>query len=109
MLRLIQRYLRDFQLCCSRLVVIGFNSGKYVLNLIKQKLPKYLDLQTKSGAIFFIEKKNNYTSIANDKLKCLDMTNYLPPGTSYGKFLKTFDIEQRKSFFHMSILQTYQY
>lgn len=39
MLRLIQRYLREFHLCCSRLVVIGFNSGKYVLNLIKQKLP----------------------------------------------------------------------
>ena len=57
MLRLIQRYQSEFQLYCSTLVVIGFNSGKYDLNLIKQKLPKYLDLQTKSGANFVIKKK----------------------------------------------------
>ena len=53
----------------------------------------------KLGHKFVIKKNNNYTCIANDKLKVLDMMNYLPPGTSYDQFLETFNIEQRKSFF----------
>ena len=99
MLSLLQKYKREFDLYCSRLIVAGFNSGKYDLNLIKHKLPKHLGLQTKSSANFVIKKNNNYTCMCNDKLKFIDMMNYLPPGTSYDKFLETFQIQQRKSYF----------
>ena len=37
--------------------------------------------------------------IANCTLRFLDMLAYLPPNTSYDKFLKTFKVETRKSFF----------
>ena len=99
MLRVISRLKSDFDLYCHRLIVLGFNSGKYDLNLIKTKLPKHLDLHIKSEKNFVIKKNNNYTCIATEKLKFLDMMNYLPPGTSYEKFLHTFDIQEKKSFF----------
>ena len=37
-----------------------------------------------------------------DKLNILDITNYLAPGYSYSKFLKAYDVEEQKVFFHMS-------
>lgn len=81
MLRLIRRVKAEFDLYCHRLIVIGFNCGKYDLNLVKTKLPKRLDLHIKSEKNFIIKKNNNYTCIATEKLKFLDMMNYLPPGT----------------------------
>ena len=48
---------------------------------------------------FVIKKNNAYMCIANRTLRFLDMLAYLPPNTSYDKFLQTFKVEIRKSFF----------
>ena len=46
-----------------------------------------------------VKKNNNYVCLSNETLKFLDMSNYLPPGTSYDSFLVTFQVPVRKSFF----------
>ena len=46
-----------------------------------------------------MKKNNNYICVANDKLKFLDLSNYLPAGTSYDSFLLTFNVPVRKSYF----------
>ncbi|MEW8545912.1 MAG: hypothetical protein AB2693_20510 [Candidatus Thiodiazotropha sp.] len=99
MMKLLRKYREEFEIYCKRIICIGYNSGKYDINLVRSKLPKYLGLHLKGGHKFVIKKNNNYTCIANDKLKFVDIMNYLPPGTSYDKFLQTFNIEQRKSYF----------
>ena len=48
---------------------------------------------------FVIKKNNNYTCIATEKLKFLDIVNFLAPGFSYEKYLTAFGVEQKKYFF----------
>jgi hypothetical protein len=64
--------------------VIGFNSGRYDINLIKN------DLFAVIGKIDHVIKNPSYMCIATDEFKMLDISNYLPPATSYDKYLKTF-------------------
>ena len=78
--------------------VIGFNSAKYDLNLIKRYIAKYLNLHEDSGA-FVIKKNNAYTCIATESLKFLDMSQCLAPGSSYACCLKAYHVTEQKSFF----------
>ena len=77
---------KKFEKVCSQVPLIGFNSGRYDINLIKK------DLFTVLGAenVQMVIKNPNYMCIATDKLKILDISNYLPPGTSYDSYLKTY-------------------
>ena len=77
--------------------VLGFNSSKYDLNLIKQYFPKHLKLATECE--YVVKKTNQYTTIATNKFKFLDITNYLAGGCSYSKFLKAYNVEESKSYF----------
>ena len=93
------------------LPLIGFNSGKYDLNAIKQFLIPYFmstskehgeedkEKEEKDGiGSFFVIKRNN-TFMSTDQLKFLDMTNYIAPGFSYGKYLKAYGCEVMKGHF----------
>jgi len=66
---------------CTQVPVLGFNSGKYDLNLIKQYfVEKLADTCTKIKVATQGSKTMfNITS----KFKFLDVINYLGPGTSY--------------------------
>ena len=95
----IQKMKQVFESYCEQLPVLGFNSGKYDVNLIKSELALHLGLHKSTAHKFIIKKNNNYTCLANSALKFLDMCNYLPPGTSYDSFLVSFNVPVRKSFF----------
>ena len=82
----------------SQIPVIGFNSAKYDLNLIKSCIAKYLNLHEDSGA-FVIKKNNAYTCIAMNTLKFMDMSQFLAPGCSYAGFLKAYHVTEQKGFF----------
>ena len=86
-----------FKKYISVMPVLGFNSSKYDLNLIKQYFPKHLNLATDCD--YVIKKTNQYTAIATSKFKFLDIVNYLAAGCSYSKFLKAYDVEESKSYF----------
>lgn len=63
---------------------IGFNSQKYDINLIRNELFAAI------GPVKRVIKNPGYMCISTDYLKMLDITNYLPPGTSYSKYLETY-------------------
>ena len=106
----------------NQLPVIGFNSGKYDLNAIKQFLIPYFLSTSKTeeqeeeeekeqedkekeeendgiGSFFFIKRNNTFMCLSTDQLKFLDMTNYIAPGFSYDKYLKTYGCEVTKGHF----------
>ena len=81
--------------------VIGFNSGRYDLNTIKQFLVPYILLGDASAAAscFVIKRGNKFMCLSTKKLKFLDMVNYLAPGFSYDKYLKAYGCELTKGHF----------
>ena len=81
----------------QELPVLGFNSGKYDLNAVKEFLFPYL---IKTQPVKFTVKRNsNHMCLKTNSLKFLDITNYLAPGFSYDQFLKAYECEQTKGFF----------
>ncbi|KAK3109123.1 hypothetical protein FSP39_023489 [Pinctada imbricata] len=78
--------------------VLGFNSAKYDLNLIKTQLAKQLGLHEEEYC-FTIKKNNAYACISTETLKFLDISHFLAPGTSYAKFLKAYQVEESKGHF----------
>ena len=104
-----------------KLPVIGFNSEKYDLNAVKQFLVPYFlskkeeeeemehDDKEKEeeeeeendgvGSFFVIKRDNTFMCLSTDKLKFLDMTNYIAPGFSYDKYLKAYVCKITKGFF----------
>ena len=104
-----------------QLPVIGFNSGKYDLNVIKQFLiPYFLSTTTSktgeqeqeqeqddkeeeenegNGSFFVIKRNNTFMCLSTDQLNFLDMINYIAPGFSYDKYLKAYGCEVTKGHF----------
>ena len=90
-----------------KLPVIGFNSGKYDINAVKQFLvPYFLSKKEEEeeendgvGSFFVVIKRDNtFMCLSMDKLKFLDMTNYIAPGFSYDKYLKAYGCKITKGF-----------
>ena len=88
----------------SVLPVLGFNSQKYDINLIKKYLyPSIL----KTEAITKIIKRGRfYQCVQTESLKFLDVTDYLAPGYSYRHFLKAYVADVGKGFFPYEWLDT---
>ncbi|GMF19315.1 unnamed protein product [Phytophthora lilii] len=66
--------------------VIGFNTGNYDINLIKNELFSAIGTEN----IKYVIKNGGYMAIATNTYKMLDMINCVPPGTSYDKYLATY-------------------
>ena len=110
-----------------QLPVIGFNSGSYDLNAIKQFLIPYFLSTSKTeeheeeeeeeeeereqedkakeadndgvGSFFVIKRNTTFMCLSTDQLKFLDMINYIAPGFSYDKYLKAYGCEVKKGHF----------
>ena len=81
--------------CLQQLPVIGFNSGKYDLNMIKRS---FVPLLISNNAAV-IKRQNTYMCLYTDKLKFVDICNYLAPGVSYAKYLTAYGCELGKGHF----------
>lgn len=93
----LQKMKKKFEMYCEQIPVLGFNSSRYDLNLIKKHIAKHMYMHQTGGIT--IKKNNSYTCIANDQFKFLDISNYLAAGTSYSGFLKAYDVKESKGFF----------
>ena len=51
------------------------------------------------GSFFVIKRNNTFMCLSTDKLKFLDMSNYIAPGFSYDKYLKAYGCKITKGFF----------
>ena len=78
-----------------QLPVIGFNSGKYDLNMIKRS---FVPLLISNNAAV-IKRQNTFMCLYTDKLKFVDICNYLAPGYSYDKYLKAYGCNLQKGHF----------
>lgn len=94
LIRILDSYLHE-------LPVIGFNSAKYDINLVKPYFFQRLlsDQNDEPGIKFLIKNNNEYKCVATWRLKFLDITYYLAPGFSYRAYLAAYDIPESKGFF----------
>ena len=80
-----------------KLPVVGFNSGSYDINVIKKYLFSYL---VKNEEVkFVIKRNNNHMCLKTERLKFIDITNYLTPGFNYDAFIKAYECSQTKGYF----------
>ena len=84
-----------------QLPVIGFNSGHYDLNAIKKFFVPLLirNSAAERASCFVIKRQNNFMCLTTDRLKFLDILNYLAPGFNYDKYLKAYGCELQKGHF----------
>ncbi|KAJ8300475.1 hypothetical protein KUTeg_021994 [Tegillarca granosa] len=92
-----QRILAEFEKYQTQVPVLGFNSAKYDVNLIRNVLAEHLCLHQDEN--FVVKKNNAYMCISSPNLKFMDIMQFLAPGTSYSKFLKAYGVEEQKGFF----------
>ncbi|XP_064616805.1 uncharacterized protein LOC135480809 [Liolophura sinensis] len=99
------RRVRDrFVTYMDQLPVLGFNSGNYDLNLIKQQLYPHL---VQSGDLeYVIKRNNNHMALTTPQLKFLDIRNYLAPNYSYDKWVKAYDCHVTKGKFCYSYIDS---
>ena len=81
----------------TQIPMIGFNSGKYDINMVKPHLVKVL---MKIDAIKFVVKKSNsFMCLQTERLNFVDIRNYLAPGFDYATYLKAYKCSVMKGFF----------
>ena len=85
----------QLQVWLHQLPVVGFNSGRYDLNAIKKV---FVPLLIHNNAAV-IKRQNTYMCLSTDKLKFVDICNYLAPGVSYAKYLTAYGCELGKGHF----------
>ena len=71
-----ENLIKEFDSYCRELIVLGFNSSSYDLNLVKPVLIEHLLNQID----FVIKKVNNYLCIKTSTLRFLDIKHFLAPG-----------------------------
>ena len=81
----------------GELVVVGFNSGKYDINVLKDILIPHL--VNNQGIKFVIQKNQAYLALKSGSLKFLDVSNFLAADSSYAAFLKAYDCSVEKACF----------
>ena len=129
---LLQHYFlvyRRFKNYINQIVVLSYNGSRYDIQLIKKELMKMLskdnitddesdneeDNETDENRkpstknnLLIIKKTNAYMSLKTNKYVFLDIMNYLPPGTSYAKFIDSFEIPLKKFYFPYEYLTDYE-
>ena len=91
--------LKNELLCYIRRVpVIGFNSGRYDLNLIKREFHSFFT-ENDPKEITTIKRCNQYIAVYTENLLFLDILNYLSPGYNYANYLKAFVGDTEKGIF----------
>ena len=78
----------------NQVPVLGFNSGHYDLKLIRQH---FIPLLAQDPGTFAAEKNGRIMFINTPKFKFLDVLNYLGPGITYEKWVKTYGATLAKS------------
>ena len=88
---------RKIEEWCDQVPVLGFNSGRYVLNLISEHFAERLSHTT--GKVRVAKNGNKITFILTNSFRFLNIMNYLGPGTIYEKWVKAYECTATKSWF----------
>ena len=82
---------------CDQVLVLGFNSGRYDLNLIKEHFAE--QLAGTATKVRVAKNANTIMFMITPGFRFLDIINYLGPGTSYEKWTKAYECTVEKSWF----------
>ena len=85
---------------CDQVPVLGFNSGRYDLNLMREHFAERLADTT--GKVRVAKNGNKIMFILTNSFRFLDIMNYLGPGTSYEKWVKAYECDTVKLWFRTS-------
>ena len=80
---------------CDQVPTLGFNSGSYDLNLIKNYFAEQLAGTTNKVRV--AKNGSKIMFLLTDRLRFLDIINYLGPGISYAKWVEAYDCKATKS------------
>ena len=79
--------------------VVGFNSQKYDINIMKGSLMRNIQQIEGKDFNFLIKKTNAMTCIESSRFRFLDICNFIAPGFSYDKYLKAYNCQSTKGYF----------
>jgi len=82
---------------CNQVPVLGFNAGRYNLNVIKKYFVE--KIAETANKITVAKKGNKVMFMHTQSFRFLDITNYVGPGTNYDKWVKAYGSEAEKSWF----------
>ncbi len=86
--------------------VLGFNSGKYDINMIKEYFVKHMT--ESEGNISVAKKENSYMFLTTDNFKFLDVKAYLAPDLSLDAWCKANGCTFEKLVFPYEWLDSYE-
>ena len=78
--------------------MFGFNSAGYDVKLIKKFLFKEL-CKHRQQPNFTVKKAGKYPCIKTERLKFMDILQFLAPGYNLKSFFKAFGVSEQKGFF----------
>ena len=82
---------------CDQVPVLGFNSRRYDLSLIREHFAERLSDRTNKVKV--AKNGNKIMFLLTQGFRFLDIINYLGPGTSYEKWTKAYECTAEKSWF----------
>ena len=88
----------------NQVPVLGFNSGKYDLNLIKEHFVKTM---ADINDITVAKKENKFMFLTTPHFKFLDVMNYLAPGLSFDGWCRANNCAVQKQVFPYDWLDSY--
>ena len=86
----------------NQVLVIGFNSDKYDINMVKEYFVKEISYNKEDGCdedVFPAKKENDFMFLTTSKFKFLDVKNYIGPGLSYDAWCKSMGCRLEKLMF----------
>ena len=95
----------------NQVPVIGFNSGKYDLNMVKEYFVKRISYNKKDKCnddVFAAKKENDCMFLTTSNFKFLDVKNYIDPGLSYDAWCKSMGCRLQKLMFPYEWLDGYK-
>ena len=117
-----QPYPSDFQMLrdevqkqwrqwVNQVPLIGFNSGKYYLNMVKAYYVKKICYNKEDECnedVFAVKKDNDYMFLTTSKFKILDVKNYIGPGLNFDAWCKSMGCRLQKLMFPYEWLDSYE-
>ena len=94
----------------NQVPVIGLNSGKYDINMVKEYLVNEISYKKEDGCnedVFAAKKENEYMFLTTSKFKVLDAKNYIGPGLNYNAWCKSMGCRLQKLMFLYECLSGY--
>ena len=95
----------------NQVPVIGFNSGKYGLNMVKEYFIKKISYNKEDECnddVFAAKKENDYMFLTTSKFKFLDVKNYVGPGLSLDAWFKSIRYRLQKLMFPYEWLDSHK-